>query len=412
MKFRSLLPIVFGALLPSVCVAQSVTVNLVTFEAPPYQVPGTERYDRSHVTGETVDTVVCAIGQTGMFTRITMAPQNRAVYSLERGLTDGYFAIDPSTTLDAIATRSDPVALEKWYFYTLEPHFDPETVRIGVVDGSNEEAWLTANGYDVFLKINSPGQLLALLERGRIDAALMDEKVMNGLYSGKQKTDSIHSYFLRYAPLYLYLSETYTTKHPDFMSRFNAFLPSCMEQTLLLTDSEKEHVKRLSSQLFNELHAMLNLQQALAASPRMKTFTDVLIEDDKWQALAPRKAVPLAKRILELPSSKALFAWQQSHHGLITEVMLINEMGTLAAMSQLTSDFWQGDEPKFQNVIHTPPAVAENPSTIYISPIRYDSSTSRFQITVSVPLVPASGEPPNGAISFGLDIERALGEGD
>jgi hypothetical protein len=409
MKRRTLLPGMLGALLAPACFSQSLTLDLVTFEAPPYQVPGVEYRERGHVTGETVETIVCAVGQAGMFTRITMAPQKRAEYSLRRNLTDGYFAVDPSTELDSIAARSDPVALEKWYFFTLKPEVDPESARIGVVDGSNEEAWLTANGYDIFLRINSPGQLLALLKRGRIDAALMDSKVMNSLYAGQvEQTSPLHARFLRYAPLYLYLSDTFATAHPDFMPRFNHFLPPCMSPSLQLTASEKQHVERLSKQLVSELHAIINLQQAVEAGPRMETFTDVLTADSKWQALAPRMATPLASQVLDLPGSKALFAWQRAHKGLITEAMLMNDMGTLAAMSQLTSDFWQGDEPKFQAVMNAPLEASTGKPVLYISPIRYDSSTARFQITVSIPLALPNGGAPDGAISFGLDIERAL----
>jgi hypothetical protein len=412
MKLRFLLTGVFGALLPSMCLAQSLTLELVTFEAPPYQVPGLDLYDRNYVTGETVDTVVCAAGQAGMITQITVVPQNRAAYSLGRNLTDGYFAIDPSTELNAVATRSDPVALEKWNFFTLSPDLDIGTARIGVVGGSNEETWLIANGYNIFLRINSPSQLLALLERGRIDTALMDQKVMDNLSSANnERTKHLYSHFLRYAPLYLYLSDAFMTARPDFMPRFNHFLPSCMEQSLLLTNTEKQHVERLANQLVDELNAILNVQQALEAGPRMETFTDILTADSKWQALAPRTATPLALHILDLPASKSLLAWQVKHNGLITEVMLINDMGTLAAMSQLTSDFWQGDERKFQNVINTPSTMVEDRPVFDISPIRYDSSTTRFQITVSVPVSAAPDEPPNGVISFGLDIERAL-DGD
>lgn len=78
---------------------------------------------------------------------------------------DGYFAIDPSAELDNIARRSDPVALEKWYFFTGGNKAFTNNLRIGVVAGSNEEAWLEANGYAIFLSVSSPSQLLALLKR-------------------------------------------------------------------------------------------------------------------------------------------------------------------------------------------------------------------------------------------------------
>ena len=101
-----------------VCLAQPPELNLVTFEAPPYQA--TEQ-GKAGIKGETVDTVTCAAKQAGWSAHITLVPQKRAVYSLKRNNTDGYFAAAPSEELDTIASRSYPVALEKWYFFTLYP---------------------------------------------------------------------------------------------------------------------------------------------------------------------------------------------------------------------------------------------------------------------------------------------------
>jgi hypothetical protein len=45
---------------------------------------------------------------------------------------------------------------------------------------------------------------------------------------------------------------------------------------------------------------------------------------------------------------------------------------------------------------------------MYLSDIRYDASTSRFQVTVSAPVGPITDKLPKGVISLGLDIEEAL----
>ncbi len=78
-------------------------------------------------------------------------------------------------------------------------------------------------------------------------------------------------------------------------------------------------------------------------------------------------------------------------------------------MSQLSSDYWQGDEPKFQEIVTEVGLRAERKADLWISPIRYDASTRQFQITVSVP-VPLQ-EPNNGVegvLSLGLAIEETL----
>lgn len=410
MDLRPVVLGIIGTVALSVAHAQPPVLNLYTFASPPYQVPAMGGTGDAKVVGETVETVNCAAGQAGWSTRIRIRPQNRAVHALKRNLVDGYFAIDPSIELDTTAKRSDPVALEKWYFFTPDPELVPESARIGVVDGSNEEAWLEDNGFDVFISVSLPSQLLALLHRGRIDAALMDRRAMIDLHEpDKSRADELNTQFLRYAPLYMYLSENFTANNPDFLPDFNQFLPECMEGQITLSDDEEARIKSLAKRLFNEIDAMLNLQQAIDAGPRMENLTDVLTFDAKWQALAPATIPELAKTILELPGSRALHAWKLTHKDTVTEALLTNDLGTLVAMSQLTSDYWQGDEPKFKGVVENIHAGSTGLDAMVISDIRYDASTSRFQVTVSAPVGPVTDGLPKGVLVLGLDIEKALG---
>lgn len=413
MDLRPVVLGVIGTVALSVAHARPPVLNLYTFASSPYQIPALVGPGNAKVVGETVDTVNCAASQAGWSTRIRITPQNRAVHSLRRNLIDGYFAIDPSTELDTTAKRSNPVTLEKWYFFTTEPDVVSESARIGVVDGSNEKAWLEDNGFDVFMSVSMPSQLLALLKRGRIDAALMDRRAMIELHApDKSGAGELNAHFLRYAPLYMYLSENFTANNPDFLPAFNKFLPACMEGQITLSADEEARIKHLAERLFSEIDGMLNLQQAIDAGPRMENLTDVLTFDTMWQALAPGQAPELAKAILELPGSRALFAWKLTHSDMVTEALLTNNLGTLVAMSALSSDYWQGDEPKFTRVIENIRAGSTGLDAMAISDIRYDASTSRFQVTVSAPVGPVSEGMPKGIIALGLDIERALGTQD
>lgn len=401
------------ALVYSVCQAQPPTLKLLTFESPPYQMAGPGADGSGPVTGETAETVACAANRAGWATHIRITPQNRAIHSLERKMIDGYFAIDPTSELDTIAKRSDPVALEKWYFFTRDGRPFSRDLRIGVVSGSNEEAWLEANGYEIFLSVSSPAQLLALLKRDRIDTALMDERVMSRLRQASDVTGTrLGTHFVRYAPLYLYLSEAFTSEHPEFLGTFNRTLTKCMAGQLALSDEEERRVTELSERLFRELNSILDVRQILEVGPRQESFTDVMTIDSQWQAMAPFQTPELAEEILAMPGSRALHAWQQSHPGLITEVMVVNDMGTLAAISQLTSDYWQGDEPKFQKVMGGTGAGATAGKPLFMSPIRYDTSAARFQVTVSTAVTSDDGGAALGVVVLGLGIEDALSEAE
>lgn len=45
---------------------------------------------------------------------------------------------------------------------------------------------------------------------------------------------------------------------------------------------------------------------------------------------------------------------------------------------------------------------------LYISPIRFDASTSQFQVTVSAPVEPIEEGVPKAIIALGLNAEEAL----
>jgi ABC-type amino acid transport substrate-binding protein len=379
-------------------------VSLYTFLAPPYQELNGIIGGVQIISGLTVDTVTCATEKAGWEPYISLVPQSRAIYALRNNATDGYFAGHSTPELNRTLTHSNPVALEKWYFYNLKPDINPSRARIGVVNGSNEHLWLEDNGYDVFLTVSSAPQLLALLSRQRIDTALMDSRVMQSLLarSNELNKEQIYRRFLRYTPLYLYVSPDFNRRHPDFLDRFNTYLADCLNGQFALDEEERATLVALARELRDTLVAETDLLNAILSGPRMESLAGILKADSLWQALATKEETELARQITQLPASGQLARFVSRHRGLITEVMLTNDMGTVVAMSQLTSDYWQGDEPKFREL-----AGAESADAMYISPIRYDQSTGHFQVTVSVPVISGANSNPKGILVLGIDIGRA-----
>jgi len=386
------------AMLALTGLAHGDDIDLYTFPAPPYQIvddiPGPDAY----VQGLTVETMRCAATRTGRQSRVHAAPPKRAVQFLVTNLIDGYFAVDPSTALDQVAFRTHPVSLEKWYLVSRADNEASENPRIGAIMGSNEEAWLRLQGKQVFLTVRTADQLIGLLKRRRIDQALMDQRVLESL----NNTTDLASHFLRYVPLYAYFSRSFVSKNPGYIDEFNRQIPHCINGSFDLDETETVQIRSIAYDIFREIAARIPLLAAITDGPDIKSLSEILNLDAQWQALAPQHYSELARRVADQPASIAMDKWQQGRESLVTEIMLTNSIGTLVAMSRLTSDFWQGDEPKFERHIRS------ETRNLYVSPIRYDASTTRFQVTVSMPVIVEGQWLPAGVLVIGLDVEQAL----
>lgn len=120
--------------------------------------------------------------------------------------------------------------------------------------------------------------------------------------------------------------------------------------------------------------------------------------DQQWRAEVDASAKPLIDKVLGNAASAYLKQVQDESGGLFTEIFAMDDLGLNVGQSDVTSDYWQGDEGKWQN---TYPAGA---GAIDIGDIEQDESTQTFQSQVSVPVMDASGKPV-GAITFGVNVE-------
>lgn len=83
--------------------------------------------------------------------------------------------------------------------------------------------------------------------------------------------------------------------------------------------------------------------------------------------------------------------------GLYTEVFVMDNKGLNVGQSAKTSDYWQGDEAKFQD------SFGKGVDAIHISDVEFDESTQTYQVQVSVTI--SKDGTPIGAATIGLDAE-------
>lgn len=386
---------------------QRPSLILSTNIAPPYQIETAE----GQLTGIAVERMDCILSQMGWDFTTRVVPWKRAQRDVETEHSQGYYSAAHLDALDQHATLSSPLILEKWYWYATDKSllkWNTETKAkrlVGVILGANTEAWLDQHDFKRYRTFQDARQLVGSLLLGRLDLFLADQHTIREVMQAwpEAERSKIHSRFSRYTPLGAYWSHTFLQKHPAFMDEFNHTISLCAPEQRQLDARERAHF--LAAVLpFLERRLDLSRVGQLIGAPRREWLSSDAIEklDQQWSDERRAASKPLISAVEQSTLSALLQNFQQSLDGVVEEVFVMDAQGLIVGMSEPTSDYWQGDEAKFQQTY----AVATREP--HISSIEFDESTRAFQVQVSRAVFDISGKIPLGAITYGIDVEKAL----
>ena len=142
----------------------------------------------------------------------------------------------------------------------------------------------------------------------------------------------------------------------------------------------------------------VNAQNAKHAS---LTPEKILELDKQWRAETKASAKPLINEVMGNPLSAYLKKKEAESKGLVTEIFVMDNKGLNVGQSDVTSDYWQGDEAKWQKTFSV------GPNAVFVDKVEQDESTQKFQTQVSVSIVDAAGAVI-GAVTVGLDVEMLM----
>ena len=126
---------------------------------------------------------------------------------------------------------------------------------------------------------------------------------------------------------------------------------------------------------------------------------DIENMDKDWRAQTDASSKPMIDAVLGSALSSFLREQKDSSQGLITEIFVMDNRGMNVGQSDVTSDYWQGDEDKWQKPFNG------GPGAIFVDGVEMDESTQTFQSQVSMSIVdPATGQVI-GAITVGVNVD-------
>ena len=126
---------------------------------------------------------------------------------------------------------------------------------------------------------------------------------------------------------------------------------------------------------------------------------EIIVLDKQWRAETSATSQPLISGVMANSLSNYLSGVKNDSAGVYTEIFVMDNKGVNVGQSDVTSDYWQGDEAKWQK------SYQAGADAIHVGDIEMDESSQQFQAQVSMPIVdPASGEVI-GAVTVGLNLD-------
>ena len=119
--------------------------------------------------------------------------------------------------------------------------------------------------------------------------------------------------------------------------------------------------------------------------------------DKQWRAEREMDDQPLITSVLANPLSSYLTRIQARSLGVLSEIFVMDQNGLNAGQSSITSDYWQGDEAKFQK------SFGVGAGAVFLDEAELNEDTQTWRAQLNMTIEDASGTPI-GAITVELNL--------
>lgn len=122
--------------------------------------------------------------------------------------------------------------------------------------------------------------------------------------------------------------------------------------------------------------------------------------DTQWRDEAAAGSGPLIDTVLGNDLSAFLIEKKDALNGVVSEIFVMDNVGLNVGQSDITSDYWQGDEEKWQKTF------AVGPGATFVDEVDFDDSAESFLSQASVTIVDPNTGEAIGAITVGINVEK------
>lgn len=162
-------------------------------------------------------------------------------------------------------------------------------------------------------------------------------------------------------------------------------------------DSMKTYVETEVRSWFADPSVLSAVQAANVANATLLP-ADITALDERWKAEVGTDS-DLIAQVTDNSTSTFLRDRIASSAGKVTEIIVMDDVGLNVAVSDVTSDYWQGDEEKFQK------SFGAGPHGFHVSEVELDESTQTYQAQLSFTLTDPATGASIGAVTVGVNAE-------
>lgn len=161
-----------------------------------------------------------------------------------------------------------------------------------------------------------------------------------------------------------------------------------------LNDLANDKIRALieTPTIINEINSQNKKNAAL-------TQSDIDQIDMSWRNETEQSTTPFIDSALSSSLSIELKSLVEEQQGLFTEIFVMDDKGLNVGQSGITSDYWQGDEAKWQQTFLL------GPDAVHISDVEFDESSQTYQAQVSISITDPQSGKAIGAATFGVNAD-------
>ena len=170
--------------------------------------------------------------------------------------------------------------------------------------------------------------------------------------------------------------------------------------------AENEHLAPMKALAAGKVKAWVSDPVVIASIRAQNAAHASLTQDDidrldkTWRNEVKAGGGDMTKKTLANQLSAYLKKVKTEGQGLYTEIFIMDNKGLNVGQSDMTSDYWQGDEPKWQQTFSV------GPDAIHISKIAVDESSQILQSQLSLSIVDPDSGKVIGAVTVGINVEQ------